>query len=96
MNLRAGFLRVSAVLADGQAVSGAVYDVYSGPDVEGRRTRITGSSHQSQASAQFLLPAGRYLVTAAHGGANARADTAIAAGRTQDLELALVPIAKPR
>jgi len=94
MNLRAGFLRVSAVLAGGQAVSGAVYDVYAEPDVEGRRTRITGSSHQSQASAQFLLPAGRYLVTAAHGGANARADTEIAAGVTQDLQLRLMPVTK--
>ena len=36
-----------------------------------------------------MLPAARYLVTAAQGGANARADTAITAGRTQDLELRL-------
>jgi len=33
-------------------------------------------------------------VTAAHGGANARADTAIAAGVTQDLQLRLVPVTK--
>ena len=53
-------------------------------------------SRQGLTLVSVLLGHPRYLVTAAHGGANARADTAIAAGRTQDLELALVPIAKPR
>ena len=95
LNLRAGFLRVNAVRADtNEAISGVAYDVYGEPDVEERRKRITGSAHQSQTSARFLVPAGRYLVTATHSAGTAREETAITAGQTQSLQMRLIPAAK--
>jgi len=95
LNLRAGFLRVSAVLADtSAAVSGVAYDVYGEPDVEDRRRRITGSAHQSETSARFLIPAGRYLVTGKHSAGTAREETTITAGQIQQVQLRLMSAAK--
>jgi hypothetical protein len=92
LNLRAGFLRVSAVRADShEAVSGVAYDVYGEPDVEDRRKRITGSNHKSEISARFLVPAGRYLVTGKHSAGVARAETTISPGQAQDVQLRLAP-----
>ena len=95
-NLRAGVLRLSAVLANGaQPLTGAVaYEVYTvAPDAEGNRKRITGSNNSSGPS-QFVLPIGRYFVTATHSAGNASAETAVTAGRTRDVQLRLVPATK--
>ena len=96
LNLRAGILQLTAVLAGrGEALSGVAYEVYAAArDIGGNRKRITGSNHQSEASARFLLPAARYFVTAAHSGGNASAETEITAGRTRDVQLRIVPVTK--
>ena len=46
LNLRAGYLRVTAVLAEQtEALSGVAYDVYAAaPDAEGHRKRVTSSN----------------------------------------------------
>jgi len=96
LNLRAGILQLTAVLADrGEALSGAAYEIFTAArDVEGKRKHVTGSHHPSATSAQFLLPAARYFVTAAHGDGNASAETVVTAGRTQALRLRILPVAK--
>jgi hypothetical protein len=96
LNLRAGILRLTAVLAGrGEALSGVAYTVYAAAqNLEGNRKRVTGSNHQDAVSARFLLPAGRYFVTAAHGGGSASAETAITAGGTRDVQLRIVPVTK--
>ncbi len=88
LNLRAGILRLTAVLADGaEALSGVAYQVYDDArDAEGNRKRVTGSDHQYEASARFLLPAGRYFVTAAYGSASANVEVEVTpAGTTQQV-----------
>ena len=88
LNLRAGILRLTAVLADrGEALSGVAYQVYDDArDAEGNRKRVTGSNHQYEASARFLLPAGRYFVTAAYGSASANVEVEVTpAGTTQQI-----------
>jgi hypothetical protein len=95
-NLQAGILRLTAVLAGGgQPLTGAVaYDVYTAArNAEGNRKRITGSNH-SPGPSQFVIPIGRYYVTAAHSAGNASAETAVTAGRTRDVQLRLVPVTK--
>ena len=90
LNLRAGFLRVRAARAgSNEAISGVAYDVYGEPDLEDRRKRITGSSHPSETSARFLIPEGRYLVTAKHGAGDARTEATVIAGQTQEVQLRL-------
>jgi hypothetical protein len=91
---------LTAVLADGgEALSGSgeghvVYQVHAAArDAEGNRKRITGSNEQLEAG-RFVLPAGRYFVTAAHSGGNASAETVVTAGGTQALQLRIVPVAK--
>ena len=82
LNLRAGFLRLTAVLADrGEALSGVAYEVYAAArDAEGNRKRITGSNHQYEAAARFLLPAGRYFATAAYGNTSGNLEVEISPG----------------
>ena len=70
------------------------YDVYTAArNAEGNRKRITGSNH-SPGPSQFVIPIGRYYVTAAHSAGNASAETAVTAGRTRDVQLRLVAVTK--
>ena len=96
LNLRAGILQLTAISADrGEPLSGVAYEVYAAArDVEGNRKHITGSNHDSEVSARFLLPAARYFVTAAHSDGNANAETVVTAGGTQALRLRILPVAK--
>jgi hypothetical protein len=89
-------LQLTAVLADRrEALSDVAYDIYAAArDVEGNRKRVTGSSHQSAAAARFLLPAGRYFVTAAHSRGSASAETVVTAGGSRDVQLRIVPVTK--
>ena len=95
LNLRAGILRLTAVLADGgKALSNADYVVYAAArDAEGNRKQVTGTNLPNE-SARFVLPAGRYFVTAAHSGGNASAETVVTAGGTKDVQLRIVPVTK--
>jgi len=96
VNLRAGILRLNAVPADGgePLARGVAYTVYAAAqDAEGHRKRITGSD-PSSGPPRFPLPAGRYFVTAAHGGGNASTETVVAAGGTRDVVLRIAPVAK--
>ena len=70
-----------------EALSGVAYEVYAAArDAEGNRKRVTGSNHQYEASARFLLPAGRYFVTAAYGSASANVEVEVTpAGATQQI-----------
>ncbi len=96
LNLRAGILRLTAVLAEGgePLAEGVTYEVYTATrDAEGNRKRVTQSG-TSFGPPRFPLPAGRYFVTAARGGGNASAETVITAGGTQGVELRLAPVTK--
>ena len=86
---------MTAVLADrGEALSGVAYEVYAAArDAEGNWKRVTGSNLPNEA-ARFVLPAGRYFVTAAHSGGNASAETMVTAGGTKDVQLRIVPVTK--
>ena len=87
LNLRAGILRLTAVLADGgTAVSGVAYEVYAAArNAEGKRKYVTGSNLPNEA-ARFVLPAGRYFVTAAYGSASANVEVEITpAGVSQQI-----------
>jgi hypothetical protein len=95
-NLRAGVLRLTAVPAEGgePLAGGVAYEVYTaGRDAVGNRRRITGSK-QPSGPARFVLPIGRYFVTAAHGRGNASAEAAVAAGQTRDVQLRVGPVTK--
>jgi hypothetical protein len=98
LNLRAGILRLTAVLAaGGEALArGVDYAVYAAAarDAEGNRKRITESSGL-YGPPRFPLPAGRYFVTALHSGGNAGAETVVTAGGIQDVQLRIVPGTKP-
>ena len=96
LNLRAGILRLTAVLADGGPALSDVavaYAVYAARDAAGNRKRVTENNPQ-YATARFVLPAGRYFVTAAHSGGNASAETVITAGGAKDVQLRIVPVTK--
>ena len=87
---------MTAVKAGGvEPLAGAVaYEVYTAAmDAEGNRKRVTGSN-QPSGPARFVLPFGRYFVTAVHSDGNASAETAITAGRTRDVQLRIVPVTK--
>jgi hypothetical protein len=86
VNLRAGILRLTAVLDDrGKALPGATYVVYAAArDAEGNRKRVTQSNHQYEASARFLLPAGRYFATAAYGSAAEDVEVEVTPGGTTE------------
>ncbi len=88
LNLRAGILRLTAVLADGgkPLEEGVAYTVYTAArDAEGNRKRVTGSNQYS-GPPRFPLPAGRYFVTAEHGSASANVEVEITpAGVTQQI-----------
>ena len=94
LNLRAGILRLTAVLADGgkPLADGVDYTVDTATrDAEGKRTRITESNYLS-GPPRFPLPAGRYFVTATHSRGAGSAETVITAGGTQDVQLRIVPV----
>ena len=82
LDLRAGILRLSSVLAAGGTPlpSGVLYAVYeAAKDADGNRKPVTGSpAHYGPP--QFPLPAGRYYVTATYGSASAGTELDVAAG----------------
>ena len=86
LNLRAGILGVTAVLADGGPALSDVavaYAVYAARDAAGNRKRVTENNPQ-YATARFVLPAGRYFVTAEYGSASANGEVEVTpAGATQ-------------
>jgi hypothetical protein len=91
LNLRAGVLRPSATLADGSTPlpNGVAYTVDDTvADIEGNRKRIT-SSGSHEGPPRFILPAGRYLVTAAHGSASRSIEVDVAAGENKALPVPL-------
>jgi hypothetical protein len=76
LDLRAGVLRLSAVLSDGSMPleNGVLYDVdESTKDAEGASKRVV-SSPAYQGPPRLPVPAGRYTVTATHGNAVAKAE----------------------
>ena len=82
LNLRAGILMLSSVLASGgkPLARGVRYDVFeAAKDAEGKRKPVTSSDEYHDAP-RFTLPAGRYYVTATHGSASAAAEIATKAG----------------
>ena len=96
LNLRAGILRLTAILADGgePLPQGVTYEVYTAAqDAEGNRKRVARSEF-TVGPPRFPLPAGRYFVTAAYSGGNASAETMITAGGTQDVQVRIVPVTK--
>jgi hypothetical protein len=96
MNLRAGILQLTAILADGgkPLPQGVTYDVYTAArDAEGNRKRIDGSS-PGFGPPRLPLPAGRYFVTARHSTGSASAETMVRAGGVQDVQLRIAPVTK--
>jgi hypothetical protein len=96
LNLRAGILRPTAILADSGAplAEGVAYDVYTAAqDAEGNRKRVDGSL-SAYGPPRLPLPAGRYFVTAKHTSGSASAETEIIAGRVHDLQLRIAPATK--
>ena len=93
LNLRAGILRLTAVLSGGsEALEGGVaYRVYTtARDAEGNRKLVT-ESNQYAPPPRFPLPAGNYFVTATHSTGSASAETTVAAGGVHDVQLRLAP-----
>jgi hypothetical protein len=71
-----------------------VYQVYTAArDAEGNRKQVTGSG-ESSGPPRFVLPVGRYFVTAANGGGSSSAETEITAGGTKNVQLRIVPVKK--
>ena len=96
LNLRAGILRLTAVLSNGGKPldRGVAYTIYTAArDAEGNRKRVT-YSNEFTGPPRLSLPAGRYFVTAEHSGGNASAETVITAGGTQDIQLRIAPAKK--
>jgi Ca-activated chloride channel family protein len=94
LNLQAGILRLSAVLAAGgkpleKDVRFDVYEAAAGPD--GKRNAITW---EMGGQVRFRLSAGRYYVTAGSDRGTANAEVTISAGQERPYELRLGP-AKP-
>ena len=91
LNLRAGILRLNAVLADGSdpLARGVAYTVdAAAPDAEGNRKRITSSNEFSDPP-RFPLPAGRYVVTASYGSASAHVEVEVTPAGVTDRTLNL-------
>ena len=96
LNLRAGSLRLTAVLADGAQplAAGVTFTVYTAArDAGGNREQVTQSNPYT-GPPRFSLPAGHYFVTASHPRGTASAETVITAGGTQDVQLRIVPVMK--
>jgi hypothetical protein len=84
LNLRAGVLKLSSVLAAGSSplTSGVRYEVFEWKkDVEGNRKEIASSSKYEDPP-RFALSAGKYFVSATYGSASSRADIEVAPGQT--------------
>ena len=82
LNLRAGVLSLTSVLAAGgkPLPTGVRYDVYeAAKDADGNRERVTNSS-ELYGPPRFPLPAGRYYVTATYGSASASTEVGVTAG----------------
>ena len=85
LNLRAGFLNLSSVLAaGGPPLVADRYDVFEAkPDLlDGQRKRVSSSAGHEGPS-RFAVPAGRYYVTAAYGDALASTEVEVAAGEVK-------------
>jgi len=96
LNLRAGILRLTAVLTDGgnPVAEDVTYKVYTAArDPGGNRKQVT-QRMGILGPPRIPLPTGRYFVTAVRSGGNASAETVITAGKTQDVELRIVPVTK--
>ncbi|HZI79755.1 MAG TPA: toll/interleukin-1 receptor domain-containing protein [Vicinamibacterales bacterium] len=82
LNLHAGILRPTARLSPATPAleSGVEYDVFDAvQDAEGNRKRVTGSAAYA-GPPQFVVPAGRYYVTAQYASASAALEVTIAEG----------------
>ena len=99
LNLRAGILRPTAILADRSEPlpEGVAYDVYTAErDAEGNRKRVTGSL-AAYGPPRLPLPAGRYLVAAKYGSASANVDVEVSPGGVTNQTLNLrAGILRPR
>ncbi len=91
LNLKAGRLRVNAVLAEGgKKVGGNWFSVYrEETDEFGKPKRIKVDSDGYKAESTFTVPAGDYVVTASLGKAYAEGKATIAAGKGQEVQLNL-------
>jgi len=90
-DLKAGVLRLTAVLSDGSAPlpTGVEYNVDEVvKDVEGGAKRVV-SSPAYKGPPRLPVSAGRYTVTATHGNATARTEVTLAAGETKPIVLNL-------
>ena len=91
LNLRAGILNLSSVLAGGSPplATGVSYVVEETvKDAEGNRERVVASAAY-EGPPRFPLPAGRYHVTAVHGSASASKDIDVKAGEIKSERLDL-------
>ena len=82
LNLHAGILRPTARLSPATPAleSGVEYDVFdAAQDAEGNRKRVTRSAAYA-GPPRFVVPAGRYYVTAQHASASAALEVTIAEG----------------
>ena len=99
LNLRAGILRPTAILAEGREplAEGVAYDVYLAErDAEGNRKRVAGSL-SAYGPPRLPLPAGRYVVTAKYGSASATVDVDVRpAGVTNQILNLRAGILRPR
>jgi hypothetical protein len=99
VNLRAGVLRPTAILADRSEPlpDGVAYDVYTAAqDAEGNRKRVDGSL-SAYGPPRLPLPAGRYLVTAKYGSATANVEVEVKPGEITNQILNLrAGILRPR
>jgi hypothetical protein len=94
LNLNAGILRLSAVLAAGgkPLEKGVRFDVHEAAvDADGRRKLVVW---ETGGQARLPLSAGRYYVTARSDSGSANTEVTISAGQDRPYELRLGP-AKP-
>ena len=83
LNLRAGNLKLSSVLArdDPALASGVSYEIYeAAKDLEGNRKSVAGSPAY-EGPPTFHVPAGRYYVTATYGSASTSTEVVVTAAK---------------
>jgi len=86
--LGSGSLKLAATIKEGEPplTKDLAWDILGEPDAEGDRTS-KGFSYEAKPT--LNLPAGKYLVTVAHGSAKAQREVEIEAGKTTELLLSL-------
>jgi phage baseplate assembly protein gpV len=95
LNLRAGILSLSSVLATGEKPlrSGVRYTVYeAAKEADGNRKRVT---YDDGGPVRFPLPAGRYYVTASSDVGNGSSEITVVPGEVRELLLRLGPRERP-